>query len=114
MFARRLSAPSNMALYLSGVHSYVALFSFQRSSAACKRKMREAHRSSRRLVYLNKLKGVCQALFLNTFVLWIETFSSFVHLHLTTIVFYHLLLRLSSFIFTLKSSDSKRHAKQPL
>ncbi|RHA08020.1 hypothetical protein DW949_13110, partial [Megasphaera sp. AM44-1BH] len=65
------------------------------------------------LVYLNKLKEVCQALFL-FFVLWIETFGYFVYLHLTTIVFYHLLLRLSSFIFTLKSSDSKRHTKQPL
>ena len=63
MFARRLTAPSNMALYLSGVHSYVALFSFQRSSASRMIEMKEVHRSSRRLVYLNKLTGVCQALF---------------------------------------------------
>ena len=68
MFARRLSAPSNMALYLSGVHSYVALFSFQRSSASRMIEMKEVHRSSRRLIYLNKLKGVCQALFSKYFV----------------------------------------------
>ena len=68
MFARRLTAPSNMALYLSGVHSYVALFSFQRSSASRMIEMKEVHRSSRRLVYLNKLTGVCQALFLKCFV----------------------------------------------
>ena len=44
-----------------------------------------------------------------------ETFGYFVYLHLTTIVFYHLLLRLSSFIFTLKSSDSKKaHKTTPL
>lgn len=58
-----ISAPSNMALYLSGVHSYVALFSFQRSSASRMIEMKEVHRSSRRLIYLNKLTGVCQALF---------------------------------------------------
>jgi len=76
MFARRLSAPSNMALYLSGVHSYVALFSFQRSSASRMIEMKEVHRSSRRLIYLNKLTGVCQALFWITFERRKGTFPS--------------------------------------
>ena len=60
MFARRLSAPSNMALYLSGVHSYVALFSFQRSSAI------EVVSPTARLVY--HTIPFCQALILNSFV----------------------------------------------
>ena len=96
MFARRLSAPPNMALYLSGVHSYVALFSFQRSSAARKRKMREAHRSSRRLVYLNKLRRVCQALFSNTF----EWEEGSLHVRSTACLVYPTLPLLSRGFFT--------------
>ena len=107
MFARRLSAPSNMALYLSGVHSYVALFSFQRSSAACKRKMREAHRSSRRLVYLNKLRRVCQALFSNTF----EWEEGSLHVRSTACLVYPTLLLLSRGIFY-KISKKKQTGAQ--
>ena len=35
MFARHLTVPSNMVLCLSGVHSILTLFSFQRSSPSC-------------------------------------------------------------------------------
>ena len=35
MFARHLTVPSNMVLCLSGVHSILTLFSFQRSPPSC-------------------------------------------------------------------------------